>query len=197
MKKIIFSLSALTLTLAQPAFSAFYRPLQPVYVGAEIGYGNLNYDRSDLAKEASKVDDRGLAGRLLAGVDINRFVGLEMGYTAYSNPEFEYPWHAKTDFSQDQVDMLAKLTFPLSCNVAFFVKGGMAWVHRDDAEVVFGSRILKVNSSDDHIRPELGIGIAYGFNSRVAGTLGYYRTFGTDDLEDAAFYGAGLTFRVG
>lgn len=170
------------------------------YIGGEIGGSNLHYQNTKLAQGTYQVDDKGWAGRLIAGFDINHNVGVELGYTSYQNPKFKYTntlTTLTTDFSQQSFDVLGKVSLPLTCNVGLFAKGGLAYVHRDDFQATLGNVTIKHHAADDHVRPMLGVGVCYGFNSRVTGDLGYYRTFGADDLEDADFYGAGITVKVG
>ncbi|MBA2654522.1 MAG: outer membrane beta-barrel protein [Gammaproteobacteria bacterium] len=193
MKKKFLLTSILALLISQAAFSNG----RPFYVGAQLGGCDLHYDRSELSQDAIAVDDRGFAGRLLAGFNINQNLALEMGYTKYSNPEFSYLGNVKSNFSQESLDFLGKFSLPISCNLSVYATAGMAFVQRDDAEVVSRNVTIKINEADDHLRPMLGLGVSYGFNSRVSGEIGYFRTFGTDDLEDADFYGAGFTFRIG
>lgn len=166
------------------------------YLGGQVGGCNLHYEGTQLARSARSVNDSGFAGRIIAGFDINQNIGLEAGYTIYHNPEFSYR-RVKTNFSQDSIDMLAKLSVPVSCNVNIYAKGGMAYVSRDNREDINDNVTVTTYEADKHLRPMLGVGITYGFNYRVSGDLGYFRTFGKDDLPDADFYGAGLTVRVG
>lgn len=166
------------------------------YVGGLIGGGNLHYDHSDLARHAHSVSDKGFAGRLLTGFDINQNVGVELGFTVYQDPEFRYDF-AKTSFSQNSLDLLAKISLPVSCSVAVYAKGGMAYVYRGDVEVHTGRTTIEQNDQETFLRPELGVGLSYAFNCRVSGDIGVYRTFGTDDLEDVDFYGGGLTVKLG
>jgi len=187
------SLCILALTLAHNAYSASYHSTNPFYLGAELGGCDLHYRHTP---DAVSVDDQGFAGRLIAGVDVNPNLALELGYTLYQNPEFKYFLGQTTDFSQQSVDFLAKVSLPVSCNMNLYAKAGLSYVHRDDAEIVSNNVIIKINDSDDHLRPMLGVGVSYEFNRKVSGTVGYYRTFGSDDLGDADFYGAGLTFKL-
>lgn len=196
MNKLIIGVCVLSLFSCHPVFATPHRNCKPFYIGGELGGCNLHYDHSDLAHVVQSVDDTGFAGRLFAGFDINQNIGLELGYILYQNPEFKTR-NKTADFSQKSVDFLAKASIPISCNVGVFAKGGLAYVFRDDAQIETDTYIIKINKADTHLRPMLGVGISYGFNSQVSGSLGYYRTFGTDNLEDADFYGAGITVRVG
>lgn len=195
--KIILFLTLFTVAQSQSVFSSPTNPCKPLYVGIQVGHANLHYEGSDLSDGTISVDDEGFATRFLAGFDLNQNIGLEMGYNMYPKPEFKYPGHVKTNFSQDSLDFLAKVSLPISCNVSLYVKGGMAYVHRDNAEVITNNVILKVSEEDNHLRPVLGGGMSYAMNSYVSADIGYFRTFGVDDLEDIDFYGAGLTFRIG
>jgi OOP family OmpA-OmpF porin len=192
----LVSLSLLSLSVC-PVLASPYGHAHPCYLGAEIGGCNLHYEKSVLAQDALSVDDTGLAGRLLAGFDFNQNVGLELGFTLYQKPEFKYRQGVTTDFSQQSLDFLVKLSLPVSCDMNFYAKAGMSYVYRDDAEVINDNTILKIKSSDNFLRPLLGVGMSYGFTPKISGNLGYYRMFGVSDLPDADFYAAGLTFRVG
>lgn len=196
MKIIIIILAAMTFCLGQAVW-AFPRNVGGFYVGAEIGGGNLHYEHSSLARHAGahKVSDKGFAGRLSAGFDINQNLGLELGFLMYQDPELKNGDHKK-DFSQDSLDLLAKFSLPLSCSVSLVGKAGMAYVFRDNVEIIDKAVTVKLDDRDKYLRPILGAQLCYAFNCRVSGNIGYYRTFGTEDLEDADFYGAGLAFKL-
>jgi OOP family OmpA-OmpF porin len=167
------------------------------YVGAQVGGANLHYDHSKFAEDATSISDKGFAGRISAGFNINQSLALEAGYTLYQDPEFRFGRDVKSNFSQDSADLLAKVSLPVSCNVSVYAKGGMAYVFRDDAQVTNDNITFKLDQDDKHIRPLLGVGVSYAFNCRVSGDLGVFRTFGTEDLEDTDFYGAGITVKLG
>ncbi len=196
MKKIIIILAAVSFCLGQ-AVCAYPRNPGGFYVGAELGGGNLHYAHSKAARDAGAhtVSDKGFAGRLSTGFDINQNLGLELGFLMYQDPEFKNGGR-KVDFSQDSLDLLAKFSLPLSCSVSLVGKAGMAYVFRDNVEVVTKNVTTKLNDRDKYLRPMLGVQLCYAFNCRVSGNIGYYRTFGTEDLEDADFYGTGLTFKL-
>jgi hypothetical protein len=196
MKKIIIMLATSTLCLGQ-AVGAYPRNFGGFYLGAELGGGNLHYEHSSLARHAGahKVSDKGFAGRLSAGFDINQNLGLELGFLMYQDPEFKNGDHKK-DFSQDSLDLLAKFSLPLSCSVSLVGKAGMAYVYRDNIEITNKNVTVKLDDKNKYLRPMLGFQLCYAFNCRVSGNIGYYRTFGTEDLEDADFYGTGLTFKL-
>jgi opacity protein-like surface antigen len=196
MKKSIIPLTVLALSISQASL-AYCQQFSPFYVGAELGGGNLNYEHQGKAAGALSVNDNGLAGRLLVGMDLNRNVALEMGYTLYKDPELKLQGGAQAKFSQQSLDLLAKISLPVSSYASFYAKGGMSCVHRGDSQVIINNEITNYSDSDDHLRPMLGVGVDYSFNPRVSGNLGYYHTFGVDDLKDADFYGVGLTFRLG
>lgn len=193
--KIIVAL--LAACICQPTF-AYARNLGGFYVDALLGGSNLHYSHSELERQhyAKSVNDRGFAGRIAAGFDISQNLGLELGFIKYQNPEFKSGFH-KADFSQDSLDLVAKLSLPVSCSVSVLGKAGMAYVYRDDAKITVNNMTIAINEKDKHLRPILGLGVNYAFNCRVSGELAYYRTFGTDDLEDADFYGAGVIVRLG
>lgn len=195
MKRISQLVAASLVLLSSNVFA--YSPCSSrFYVGGEIGYGDLHYKHSELAEGFQEVDDTGLAGRLFLGFDINRYVGLELGYTAFSNPQFKIAG-ITTDFSQNSLDILGKASLPISCDLSVHAKAGVAYVHRDDLTVHVDNVIVKDESADDHTRPVLGIGLSYAFNPRVSGEIDYSRTFGEDDLENMDFYGIGLTVKLG
>lgn len=196
MAKSRISIILLILGLSQAATAANYHHCG-AYLGAQIGGGNLHYQGTPLARDAVSVDDSGFAGRLLAGFDINQNVAFELGFTLYQNPEFKYRGGVSSGFTQNSVDFLTKLSVPVSCDMSLYAKAGLAYVYRGDARVVDHNVTTQLNESDQHLRPMLGLGVSYAFNARMSGDLGYFRTFGTEDLQDADFYGAGLTVRIG
>jgi hypothetical protein len=135
MKKTLlsFSLFLSLVPLSQTALSAPYCS-KPLYLGFELGGGNLHYDRSELGKSVTTVRDTGFAGRLLAGFDVNRNIGFEMGYLLYRRPEFTNN-STTLRFTQESLDFLGKISVPVSPAVSFFAKGGMAYVHTGDGEI--------------------------------------------------------------
>lgn len=196
MKKL-FQLIFTTLLLLLSLNAAASSPCgSRFYLGGEIGYADLHYKNSELAEGFTEVNDTGLAGRIFLGFDINRYIGLEVGYTALSNPEFKIA-HITTDFSQNSVDLLGKASLPVTCDLSIHAKAGVAYVHRDDLSVHVDDVIIKHEADDDHTRPVLGVGLSYAFNPRVSGEIDFSRTFGEDDLEDIDFYGIGLTVKLG
>lgn len=195
--KSLFKISSVMLLFFLSCNTFAYAPCSSrFYLGGEIGYGDLHYKNSEFAEGFQTVTDTGLAGRLFLGFDINRYVGIEMGYTAYSNPEFKFGG-ITTDFSQNSLDLLGKASLPVTCDLSLHAKAGVAYVHRDDLSVHVDNVIVKHEADDDHTRPVLGIGLSYALNARVTGEVDFTRTFGAEDLEDMDFYGVGLTLKLG
>ncbi len=208
MKKLIkmISLSLISLPVSQVVLATSYNHCHPFYLGAEIGYGDTHYsdvvifDQKHALGDKGRAKDGGLAGRLLAGFDINQNLALELGYTRYSNPEYHFDNDSKYSFSEQSLDFLAKVSLPVTCQLSVYAKGGLSYVHTDDAErVVNNNTVYKLSESNTQVRPMLGVGASYAFTPKVAGTVGYYRTFGKENLGDgdADFVGAGITFRIG
>jgi len=114
-------------------------------IGAQGGYANTNWDNVN-----PPAKDTGFAARVFAGYDMNQFLGLETGYTFL--PKTTGEGYSIRNYA---VDLLAKLSVPVSNVFNIYAKAGAAY---------FNSRI-SVDSwgtqNNSHIGPAFGVGAAY------------------------------------
>lgn len=200
-------LMAMTLCMAfSPSIFAYAHPgyyaskkNSGFYIGGQLGGCDLHYNSDDFkSAQISSIKDQGLGGRLALGYDLNSNVGFECGVTLYESPEFKINQGETLRFDQSSLDLLGKLSLPVTSNLKFYTKGGVSFVHRENLELSSKGVAIKVeNLSDDRIQPILGVGISYAFNPRLSGDLGYFRTFGSQDSKAIDFYAVGFTIRLG
>jgi opacity protein-like surface antigen len=185
-----FSLNVLAYSAPYPYYDSHRNATCGIYVGGQIGVSDLHYDRV-YDNGDFEIEDKLLTGRLMVGLDINPNAALELGYTLYQNPVVKSRYgYGDNDFNQQSLDILGKLSVPMAYNFKLYAKGGVAYVVRSFS-------VDNTTFIDDNWRPMLGFGVNYAFDSRVSADVGYLRTFGTGNLADADFYGAGLTIKVG
>lgn len=178
MKKL-YALAAITL-LGTPAIAA---DTQGFY--ASIGGGAYRVDSDGF-------DDRAPSGMLVAGYDINQYVGIESGWSRLFNASDQVDGTEIT-VDGDVFDLTARLSYPLGSRFDPYVRLG--WSYSDMAaksSSIEGAR-LRLNDYDDGFAWAAGTGISLTprFNLGVE----FARTLVTDnDLDRVS---ASLSYRFG
>jgi hypothetical protein len=168
-------------------------------VSQDVVNDNLNAFPSQLSDDffiassgSSKntIDNGGVAGRLFIGYQFNHYLGAELGYSKFSDSNtsanglavaqvYGYSLdqisasdseYASVNFSTYAVDLVAKLTAPLSNNFDLYAKVGVAYLNQKG----------NVNEAYSESAQVLGVvvasgGDAYSFKTSASG---YYPTFG-------------------
>ncbi len=226
MQKIALAISLLLLTsvvfaAAQLPVPSYYKdlsyqkgiPYQPkFYGGFAFGYGDLHYAKSDFVGNVTaagkvtgigSVGADGYAARIYGGYAYNRYLGAEVGYTFFRRTELSRITASgapgvsvRSQFAQQVLDLVAKLTLPIGQRFGLFVRGGAAWVHRDIIGGTRGTTTIKLASRVNYIRPTLGLGADYYITPNLFAAASWMRVFGTSSLEDSDFVGLGFGYQV-
>ncbi len=101
------------------------------YVGAGIGYSNLN-DMQDIQKQ----DDGGLGGRAFAGFNFNRYVGVEGHYALFKTAGYSLNTipGVSIDYDLSALGLAGKLYFPATDKFNLYVSlGGAQMMGKLDA----------------------------------------------------------------
>ena len=140
-------------------------------VGLQGGYANTNWDNLEPAAK-----DTGFAARVFAGYDMNQFLGLETGYTFLPRTTGTAPLLGNYSVRNYAVDLLAKLSVPVSNVFNIYAKAGAAY---------FNSRV-SIDSvgtqNQSHIGPAFGVGAAYEVIPNLAIDLSWMRFSGDNAL---------------
>jgi opacity protein-like surface antigen len=171
------------------------------YVGAQIGYANMNYDDSVvIGGSSASVDDDGFAGRIAGGYNFTPNVAFEVGYVMLPKVKADVVISgvsAGLSFEQRIFDMVVKGTLPMSYGYNLYGKAGLASVHRDEAEVHYAGSTARVDNDDTKVVPVLGAGVGYHLADNVIADVSYMHYFSSGDLEATDFIGAGVSYQFG
>lgn len=188
---------AITLSLTYGITFAYTTKQNPsgAYIGFQTGYGNINYSKEEKVYPfyvySESVDSSGLAGRLYAGYDFNKYFALEAGITLLPKVTFHFPAD-DFGFNQNALDLLGKVTLPLQYNIDLYAKAGVA-------DVIRANYTLDGTEYSDRytdIVPAAGMGASYGFNENVFADLSYMHYFGKEDyFKPADFLGIGIVYK--
>lgn len=126
-----------------------------IYLRGQLGYDFFSYTNSVSQlgySYFSSTNSGGIAGRVSAGYDFNKYFALESGYSL---------WSYDGIFSRSPlsiIDFMAKATLPINQFFVFAEGGG---TYSD----VFG------------FEPKLGAGVGYNFNSHIGVDVSYDHIF--------------------
>lgn len=199
MKKIAKYSAAILCVSALSSFAFAAKP--GFYLGAGLGGGKVgapdkhilgDFD-SNLVKTSQ--NEKGLAGRVFTGFNLNEYLGFEAGIAKYATSRFEVKVPAlssKTDFDQSvkAVDVVAKAYLPIQ-NSGFnlYALGGVAYVNSkmEYKTKIDHQTVDRVNQTENELRPKYGIGASYDIpESNLTASLEYSRIQGKGDLNKSA-----------
>lgn len=166
-----------------------------IYLGLQPGYADTNYDRKWLTDKTGftsvgSVGSRNYAARVMAGYAFNQFFSTEVGYVFLQGITFKnINGSTDDDINQQIVDLVGKASLPMGY-VGLYVKGGGAYVHRNELKV--GTARYRANNK---YTPVAGGGLSIYISQNV--TIGgeYDRYFETSDFKRTDFYGASVIYQ--
>jgi len=165
-----------------------------VYFGGQLGMSNMHYGSKYLIANNS-VENTKFAGRGYLGYAFSQFIAAELGYDYYGYPKFKNTVNGNTqDILQQGFDLVAKASLPLDYGFGFYIKGGLAWVHRSALNGNLGTFAQK--DSNSKITPVGALGVSYWFTPNIAADLSWTKTMTVSDLPTIDFIALGLTYKI-
>lgn len=174
-----------------------------IYVGLQGGFAKAdegNGIRTLFNNYANKnIRQNGFGARISIGWSINQYLSLETGWVYFASNNYSYSNGGVTQklrATAGAADLLGKIILPISKfsktfnHVSLYVKGGGAWIYRQLSERPNKLHLSQNSITRSALRPVLGVGIAYDFNTNVSMDLGYTRYFGKNLIKQS---GANLT----
>ncbi|MBU0455621.1 MAG: outer membrane beta-barrel protein [Pseudomonadota bacterium] len=183
-----------------------------VYMGIQLGYANLNYDKSWVKKEMKLPDgtepneiggitDSGFAGRAYLGYGFNQYFGAEVGYVYLPQVKIKDVKYSSVDtfddtkFNQSIVDLFVKGTYPFDNGFSVYGKAGAGYVHRGNMTTKYSGASTKLKGSDNKTLPALGVGASYNFTKQFYADVAYTRYFKSGDLQAIDLIVAGVGYQ--
>jgi hypothetical protein len=159
------------------------------YVGAQVGYGNTNWDNLTGVDVHEK--DIGFASRLFAGYDFLPHVGVEAGYTYFSPTQIKRNGWNIADIDTYAFDVLAKLKTRFSNNVGAYIKAGPGYLHSNGAPIA---------DNVSHLDLVYGIGLDYPLAPNFLVDVSWTRHNGYGKLDsnyqpNADLYAVGIVYK--
>lgn len=195
-KKIALGVVALGLSAAAISANA---ATSGVYVGGQLGYGNVHQ-----ADHVSGVKDNHLAGRVFAGYQFNQNLAAELGWSHFSEVTAkDHGYYADYDYSArlntNVVDAAAKGIVPVADNVSLYGKLGAAYV-MESVHAHYGP--FSASASEKKLLPEAGVGVSYAFTDNVSADVSYTRIQkvgdkNKSDINSIDFAGVGVSYTFG
>jgi len=135
------------------------------------------------------------AGRGFCGYAFSQFISTELGYDYYGHPKFKDNISGNTqEISQQGFDLIGKATLPLDYGFGFYIKGGVAWVHRSALNNNGGNFANKAANSK--ITPVGALGVNYWFIPNIAADLSWTKTMTVGNLPTTDLIALGLTYKI-
>jgi hypothetical protein len=179
------------------------------YIGGQIGYGVTDYGSK--AKNVfdqfptHSYDEDGVAGRVFLGYQFTPVIGLEAGYSLFSDNIYKsagFGSAVKYRLETDAADLLAVVRTPFQPfgqnGPVLSVKGGAAYVmsHATLSGHITGSGFT-AKGSRDNWEPEAGISLGYKLENNMLVDLSYQHIFGPGDIRSPKidFASIGVTYK--
>jgi OOP family OmpA-OmpF porin len=166
-----------------------------IYFGGQLGMSNMHYG-SRYTVPGNTVDNSKFASRAYLGYAFSQFISAELGYDYYGRPKFTAAGGSGNtqDILQQGMDLVAKAALPLDYGFGFYIKGGLAWVHRSNLNGNGG--MFDSKESNDRITPVGGLGINYWFAPNIALDLSWTKTMTVSDLPTIDFISLGIVYKL-
>lgn len=186
----------------QPAFDAqtqggdavnTYNP--GIYLSGQLGMSSLHYGpHTNYLLPRNSVENQKFAGRACLGYAFSQFIALELGYDYYGHPKFKDNITGNTQqISQQGFDFSGKASLPLDYGFGFYIKAGLAWVHRSALSDNSGNFTSK--NANSKLAPLGGLGVNYSLTQNLMLDLGWTKTMTISNLATADLITLGLTYK--
>jgi OmpA-like transmembrane domain len=179
--RILVAIAAMgTLGLSLPSFASHNGSCPTgcpgIYVGAQLGWGNVDYKNASAFFDTDVASEDGLAGRVYLGYQFNQYLGLETGFAAFSTQDIPADLGK---IKTTQWDLLARVGMPFGdSGFRGDVKLGAAYVFADYETSANAVVAGFSDVSSDEIKPIAGASLTYNFCSNVSVDLSYLHGFG-------------------
>jgi hypothetical protein len=164
-----------------------------IYFGGQFGLSNMHYG-SKYTIPGNTVDNRKFAARGFLGYSFSQFISAELGYDYYGYPKFAATDGNTQDILQQGLDLVAKASLPLDYGFGFYIKGGLACVHRSALHA--NKNHFAEKAANYTVTPVGSIGINYWFAPNMALDLSWTKTMTVSDLPTIDFIGLGIIYRI-
>lgn len=166
-----------------------------IYLGGQLGMSNMHYGpSSSYLLSTNTVENKKFAGRVYFGYAFSQFISTELGYDYYGYPNFKAQDGNTQNILQQGLDLMAKATLPLDYGFGFYLKGGLAWVHRSalhQNQTTFAEK-----SATSTITPIGALGINYWFAPNIALDLAWTKTMTIRNLPTIDFFSLGIIYKI-
>jgi len=172
-RKILTGVAAIGLVgLSLPSFALL--DCSGFYIGAQAGISHSSYDLDHFLDE--HLDKEGTVGRVYLGYQLNLFLGIETGFTLFSEVDLPDDFG---DIKTAQWDLLLKVGMPIGeTGFRVDVKGGAAYFMADfDADNMAKTVGLHDKEKKEY-EPVAGASLAFNFNKNFAVDVSYLHVFG-------------------
>ena len=166
-----------------------------IYFGAQLGMSNMHYGPSSgYLLGTNTVDNKKLAGRGYIGYAFSQFISAELGFDYFGYPNFKAQDGNTQNILQQGLDLVAKATLPLDYGVAFYIKGGLAWIHRSPLNA--NNNTFAAKSANSTFAPIGSLGVNYWFVSNIALDLAWTKTMTISNLPTIDFFSLGIVYKI-
>jgi len=146
-----------------------------LFVSGNLGYGKVDYKKSDFSTPPTTFDNSGLAWNANVGYQFNQYLAVEGGYTHFAQTKATVNGVSLTS-SLGGFGLNAKGILPINEQFNVFAKAGAIDLN-ETVEAKEAGASDKVTGSS--WTPELGLGASYNVNKNAALTLQGIHTFKT------------------
>lgn len=201
MCKKMLCLSLLAFGLSTSALSYNFintaaNPTEGIYLGGQLGISRLHYSGSSYTKTESSAYDKNspLAGKIYLGYMFSPFISTEFGYNYYGHPKFRNKDGNTQNFLQHGCSLIAKASLPLDYGFNFYLKAGLAMIHRGSLNSNNNSFVQKDPSNKVTLVGALGI--SYWFATNMAIDLVWDKTMKIGDLPSNNLISLGFIYKI-
>jgi OOP family OmpA-OmpF porin len=178
-KKNVATVTLTSLTALFIATSAFADIDVGPYLGGGLGWGTIG------SKTYNGINNEntngGVSGRVFAGLTFTPNLGLEAGFTKFTDVNYSANNNIiseKLKIQSYAVDMVGKVTLPLENNFSLFGKVGGAYLNENASATITNistGASASGNATHDAILPTFGAGLGYNINKNVTADVSWMR----------------------
>jgi opacity protein-like surface antigen len=188
MNKLLVALAAastLGLSVATFAQNGSTIGCPGVYIGAQAGWGNTDFDTDEFLSQNGFDDSAsqdGVAGRVYIGYQFNQYLGLETGFAAFSDVDLH---NDIGEIQTTQWDLLVRIGTPFGdSGFRGDVKLGAAYIMTDFEAGDTAREGDFDDDSNNEIRAVAGASLTYNFCNNISVDVSYLHAFGNPDSDD-------------
>lgn len=174
------------------------------YVGVGLGSSSLKtpdsflFNTNNTYNSTNKHQRGGLGGRVFAGYNFDKFLGLETSYASYASSLYKASANganASLKYSLDAVSLVGKVYLPFDdSGFNAYALGGLADVRNqvrysnNGVPLASGVTANLKNGTTNyyHIRPVYGVGVSYDLQEHLSTNVELSRIQGTGNVKTSA-----------